>query len=159
MDLAAIECDASTGNRKRCLSFDARCWCPAVTRRRCERRPAGTGSGCRGMARRTGPRWCGRRRVAPDAVWLACLGVGAGCVRSGPRCEALRALGEGRAHAAVSLGEAKGSKLAFLFTGQGAQRLGMGRALLGSCAAFRAAFEEACGHFDELLEDPAACAR
>src|SRR5215475_253876 len=71
--------------------------------------------------------------------------------------EALRALGEGRSHAAVSLGEAKGErggKLAFLFTGQGAQQLGMGRALLESCAAFRSAFEEVCGHFDELLEMP-----
>ncbi|HMC57626.1 MAG TPA: type I polyketide synthase, partial [Candidatus Solibacter sp.] len=71
--------------------------------------------------------------------------------------EALRALGEGRPHAAVSLGEAKGErngKLAFLFTGQGAQQLGMGRALLESCAAFRAAFEEACSHFDELLDMP-----
>ncbi|HEX9108804.1 MAG TPA: type I polyketide synthase, partial [Longimicrobiales bacterium] len=68
--------------------------------------------------------------------------------------EALRALGEGRPHAAVALGEAKGGKLAFLFTGQGAQQLGMGRALLESCAAFRTAFEEACGHFDELLDMP-----
>ena len=71
--------------------------------------------------------------------------------------EALRALGEGRSHAAVSVGEAKGErsgKLAFLFTGQGAQQLGMGRALVESCAAFRAAFEEACGHFDELLDTP-----
>ena len=43
----------------------------------------------------------------------------------------------------------------FVFTGQGSQQqLGMGRALLGSCAAFRAAFEEACGHFDELLDVP-----
>ena len=71
--------------------------------------------------------------------------------------EALRALGEGRSHAAVSVGEAKGErngKLGFLFTGQGAQQLGMGRALLESCAAFRAAFEEACSHFDELLDMP-----
>ena len=71
--------------------------------------------------------------------------------------EALRALGEGRSHAAVSPGEAKGErsgKLAFLFTGQGAQQLGMGRALLKSCAAFRASFEEVCGHFDELLDMP-----
>src|SRR5262245_1138749 len=30
----------------------------------------------------------------------------------------------------------------------------MARALLESCAAFRAAFEEVCGHFDELLELP-----
>src|SRR6185295_17376080 len=71
--------------------------------------------------------------------------------------EALAALAEGRAHAAVSAGEARGEqagKLAFLFTGQGAQQLGMGRALLQTCAVFRAAFEEVCGHFDELLELP-----
>ena len=90
--------------------------------------------------------------VAPDALCVA----GRRC-RRGMRAEAveaLRALGEGRPHAAVSLGEAqgRGGKLAFLFTGQGAQQLGMGRALLRSCAAFRAAFEEACGHFDELLD-------
>ncbi len=71
--------------------------------------------------------------------------------------EALRALGEGRPHASVSVGQAQGepgAKLAFLFTGQGAQQLGMGRALLESCAVFRAAFEKACGHFDALLELP-----
>ena len=71
--------------------------------------------------------------------------------------EALRALAEGRPHAAVSVGAAKGEhsgKLAFLFTGQGAQQLGMGRALLGSCAVFGSAFEEVCGHFDELLDMP-----
>ncbi|HEY2418788.1 MAG TPA: type I polyketide synthase, partial [Steroidobacteraceae bacterium] len=71
--------------------------------------------------------------------------------------EALRALAEGRAHAAVSVGQAqgeRGGKLAFLFTGQGAQQLGMGRALLESCPGFRAAFEEICGHFDALLDMP-----
>ncbi|WP_280712560.1 type I polyketide synthase, partial [Bradyrhizobium sp. BR13661] len=70
--------------------------------------------------------------------------------------EALRALAEGRPHAVVSVGEARGDagKLAFLFTGQGAQQLGMGRALLESCAAFRATFEEACGYFDALLDLP-----
>ncbi|WP_246791519.1 type I polyketide synthase [Bradyrhizobium commune] len=70
--------------------------------------------------------------------------------------EALRSLAEGRPHAAVSVGEARGEagKLAFLFTGQGAQQIGMGRALLETCPAFRATFEEACGHFDELLDLP-----
>jgi pimaricinolide synthase PimS1 len=68
--------------------------------------------------------------------------------------DALRSLAEGRPHAAVSVGEAREGKLAFLFTGQGAQQLGMGRALLESCAAFRATFEEACGYFDELLDLP-----
>ncbi|WP_234686161.1 acyltransferase domain-containing protein, partial [Bradyrhizobium monzae] len=70
--------------------------------------------------------------------------------------EALGALAEGRPHAAVSVGEARGEtgKLALLFTGQGAQQLGMGRALLESCATFRATFEEACGYFDALLDLP-----
>ncbi|MDN3279531.1 beta-ketoacyl synthase N-terminal-like domain-containing protein, partial [Frankia sp. RB7] len=70
--------------------------------------------------------------------------------------DALRALAEGRPHAAVSVGEARGEpgKLAFLFTGQGAQQIGMGRALLETCATFRAAFEEVCGHFDGLLDLP-----
>ena len=71
--------------------------------------------------------------------------------------DALRALGEGRAHAMVSVGEANGEhggKLAFLFAGQGSQQPGMGRALLQSCAAFREAFEEVCGHFDKWLEMP-----
>src|SRR5882724_3359939 len=70
--------------------------------------------------------------------------------------EALGALAEGRPHAAVSVGDARGApgKLAFLFTGQGAQQLGMGRALLETCAAFRAAFEEICDHFDVLLDLP-----
>ena len=71
--------------------------------------------------------------------------------------DALRALAEGRPHAAVSVGEARGEqagKLAFLFTGQGAQQIGMGRALLENCATFRAAFEEACSHFDKLLDLP-----
>ncbi|WP_247406531.1 type I polyketide synthase, partial [Bradyrhizobium sp. 76] len=75
---------------------------------------------------------------------------------AGEAVEALRALAEGRPHATVSVGEARGEpgKLAFLFTGQGAQQIGMGRALLESCAAFRAAFEQACSHFDELLDLP-----
>ncbi|MDN3279510.1 type I polyketide synthase, partial [Frankia sp. RB7] len=70
--------------------------------------------------------------------------------------EALRALAEGRPHGSVSIGEARGEpgKLAFLFTGQGAQQIGMGRALLETCATFRATFEEACGHFDALLDLP-----
>ena len=53
---------------------------------------------------------------------------------------ALRALGEGRSHAAVSLGAARerGGKLAFLFPGQGssAARAWVGR-WLGTCAVFR----------------------
>ena len=70
---------------------------------------------------------------------------------------ALRALGEGRSHAAVSLGAARehGGKLVFRVHGarRSAARHGPG-AGWNRVAAFRAAFEDVCGHFDALLDMP-----
>lgn len=42
-------------------------------------------------------------------------------------------------------------RVAFMFTGQGSQRVGMGRDLYGKLPAFTAAFDEACVHFDSHL--------
>ncbi|MFI1126942.1 type I polyketide synthase [Streptomyces hygroscopicus] len=66
----------------------------------------------------------------------------------------LDALGRGAEGAGTAVGQATGGDVAVLFSGQGAQRPGMGRELYAAHPAFAAAFDEVCAHFDTLLDRP-----
>ncbi|WP_245712924.1 type I polyketide synthase [Micromonospora nigra] len=68
---------------------------------------------------------------------------------------ALRALASGEPTGAVLTGTAtERGHLAVLFSGQGAQRAGMGRELSGVFPVFAAALDEVCGHLDPMLPQP-----
>ncbi|WP_435797932.1 type I polyketide synthase, partial [Streptomyces klenkii] len=67
---------------------------------------------------------------------------------------ALTALAEDTADAALTTGTAATGKDAVLFSGQGSQRLGMGRELYDRHAVFAEAFDAVCAGLDEHLERP-----
>ncbi|MDX8141345.1 type I polyketide synthase [Lentzea sp. BCCO 10_0061] len=64
--------------------------------------------------------------------------------------------GGGRAHEIVRGRVASRGSLAFLFSGQGSQRAGMGVELASAFPVFAEAFETACAAFDGLLDRPLA---
>ncbi|MEV0944253.1 SDR family NAD(P)-dependent oxidoreductase [Micromonospora wenchangensis] len=67
---------------------------------------------------------------------------------------ALRETARGGDGSEVVRGTPVGGKLAMLFTGQGAQRLGMGRELAAAYPAFAEALEEVSAHLDTKLDRP-----
>lgn len=80
-------------------------------------------------------------------------------VLAGDRDAALAGLGalaHGQPAAGVLRGVADEGRTAFLFTGQGAQRVGMGRELHAAFGAFAEAYDEVAEHLDPLLARPLA---
>ncbi|HEX8075367.1 MAG TPA: type I polyketide synthase, partial [Thermoleophilaceae bacterium] len=65
----------------------------------------------------------------------------------------LEAIARGEPASGVVAGTPAGGKTAFMFTGQGAQRVGMGRELYEAYPAFAEAFDAACGELGDDLKE------
>ncbi|WP_228817987.1 type I polyketide synthase [Nocardia transvalensis] len=70
------------------------------------------------------------------------------------RTAALRALAEGVTHPAVITGRAAEGGVAMVFSGQGSQRLGMGRGLYDAYPVYAQTFDAVCAHLDPHLPEP-----
>ncbi|MEV8319540.1 SDR family NAD(P)-dependent oxidoreductase [Streptomyces sp. NPDC059900] len=69
--------------------------------------------------------------------------------------ERLESLAAGASHPEVITGHAPGHlSSAFVFSGQGAQRIGMGRELAAAVPEFASALDDVCKHLDQLLDRP-----
>ncbi|MEU1603725.1 type I polyketide synthase, partial [Micromonospora matsumotoense] len=115
------------------------------------------------QARRLRARLAGRPEVDPAAVAHSLATTRTAfeeraVVLGSDRTELLAgldALIEGRPHPAVLTGTARrAERTAFVFTGQGAQRLGMGRELHTAAPVFAAAFDAVCAAFASHLDRP-----
>ncbi|MFC4535724.1 type I polyketide synthase [Sphaerisporangium dianthi] len=92
------------------------------------------------------------------ATTRAALGHRAAVIAAGhdELVEGLRAIRDGATARGVVRGDPHGGRLAFLFTGQGSQRPGMGRELHRTFPAFAKALDEAVGYLDLQLDRPLA---